>query len=289
MRLMMRLETAARAMGFGFGFVLATVLLGAAPAGAQPRVERVQGVAPWEGERPEKMKRVEVTSKEPVFLRAGPGPDYAIVATAEPEDELRIVARLCDWYSVETEPGHTGWLSAARVKELDPEVHFVADPRRYHRSRSIAFTPVSGLYSAEAQSNSAMIGGRLGYYLTDRFEVEAGVGFTRVERNRDLVEDLFDLHLEEWNYQVFQYQANMNVHVVTGRRLSPFVTGGIGTATSDAKTELAWNAGAGMLFFVKPDTGARLEFRNYHFQAGNQFTRRNTDNIEATIGVTFLF
>ena len=267
----------------------AVAALAAAPLAAQPRVERVDGGQPWEGDRPAQKKRVEVTSDEPVLLRDGPGGQYAIVATAAPEEKLLIVARLGSWYAVETEPGQTGWVSNERVKELDPDVHFITDPRRYHRERSFAFTPVTGLYSAEAQSNSALLGGRLGYYLTDRYEVEAGVGFTRVHRDRDLVEDLFDLQLEEWDYQVFQYQANLNVHIVTGRRLSPFVTGGIGTATSNSKTELAWNAGTGMIFYFKPDTGGRIEIRNYHFEAGNAFTRRTTDNIEASIGITFLY
>jgi len=269
--------------------VLAAALATAPPLAAQPRVEHLDGGQPWEGDRPAQRKRVEVTNGEPVLLRDGPGGQYAIVATAAPEEKLLIVARLGSWYAVETDPGQTGWVSSERVKELDPEVHFIVDPRRYHRERSFAFTPVTGLYSAEAQSNSAVIGGRLGYYLTDRYEVEAGVGFTRVHRDRDLVEDLFDLQLEEWDYQVFQYQANMNVHIVTGRRLSPFVTGGIGTATSNSKTELAWNAGTGMIFYFKPDTGARIELRNYHFEAGNAFTRRTTNNIEAAIGITFLY
>jgi outer membrane beta-barrel protein len=273
----------------GAFILLAAVLLAAPPVVAQPRVERVDGGEPWEGDRPAQRKRVQVTSGEPVLLRDGPGGDYAIVATAAPEEKLLIVARLGTWYAVETDPGQTGWVSSSRVKELDPDVHFIVDPRRYRRERSFVFTPVTGLYSAESQSNSAMIGGRMGYYLTDRYEVEAGIGFTRVHRDRDLVEDLFDLLLEEADYQVFQYQANFNVHIVTGRRLSPFVTGGIGTATSNSKTELAWNAGTGMVYYVKPDTGARIEIRNYHFETGNAFTRRTTDNIEATFGISFLF
>lgn len=264
-------------------------MLGAPSASAQPRVEDLSATAPWEGERPAALKVVEVAGDDAVLLRAGPGGDYAIIATAASGEKLPVVARLGTWYAVESEPGQTGWVAADRVRDLDPDVHFLTDPRRFHRERSFVFTPVTGLYSAESQSNSAVIGGRLGYYLSDRFEVEAGVGFTRVHRDRDLVEDLFDLQLEEWDYQVFQYQANLNAHVLTGRRLSPFLTAGIGTATSNAKTELAWNAGAGMTYFLKPDTGARLEFRNHRFETGNQFTQRVTNNIEATIGVSFLF
>jgi outer membrane beta-barrel protein len=263
---------------------------GALPIRAQPSTDEGPVVHPgWQGERPAGVKRVRVTSDEPVLLRGGPTGDYAIVATASPGQVLRLVARVGTWYAVETEPGHTAWISASRVEELDTEVHFVAEPHRYHRQQSFVFTPISGLYSAEQQSNAAIVGGRLGYYLTDRFEVEAGLGFTKVRRARDEVEEIFDLRLEEPSSQLLQYQANLIVHVVTGRRLGPFVTAGIGTATANSKTELAWNGGAGMLLFATTETAARLEFRNYHFKTGNEFTRRSVDNLEAVVGVSFLF
>jgi outer membrane beta-barrel protein len=230
-----------------------------------------------------------VASDVPVFLRGGPASDYAIVATVSPGQELMVVARVGSWYSVEAEPGHTGWVSAERVEELDPEVHFVVDPRRFDRKARFVFTPISGLYSAEAQSNTAVVGGRLGYYMTNRFEMEAGIGFTRVRRERDDVEEIFDLTLEEAKSQVLQYQANLLVHVIPGRRIDPFATAGIGTATSNAKTELAWNAGTGIMLFATTDTAIRLEIRNYHFKQGNQFTRRSVDNLEAVLGVGFLF
>jgi outer membrane beta-barrel protein len=270
--------------------IAALILLAlvAAPVAAQPRVDE-RAAASWEGERASSGKRVRVTGGTPVLLRGGPGAEYAIVATSHPGEELLLAARVGSWYAVETEPGHTAWIGSTRIEEVDADLHFLSEPHRYHRQRSFVFTPVSGLYSAEQQSNTAMIGGRLGYYLTDRFEAEAGLGFTRVRRERDTVEELFALHLEESSYQVLHYQANLIMHVITGRRLGPFVTAGVGTATSDAKTELAWNAGAGMLLFVNTDTAARIEFRNYHFKTGNQFTRRTVDNIEAVIGVSFLF
>jgi outer membrane beta-barrel protein len=287
----MRGVTAIRAARVIAGTAITLILAGSAqPVGADPLkdAETVPG-AVWEGERPADTKRVRVASEEPVLLRGGPGSEYAIISTAAPGQVMPVVARVGSWYAVETEPGHSGWVSASRVEELDTDVHFVSDPHRYHREENFVFTPVSGLYSAEQQSNAAMIGGRLGYYLTDRYEVEAGIGFTHVERARDEVEELFDLTLEEPDSNLLQYQANFNFHLLPGRRLGPFVTAGIGTATSNAKTDLAWNAGAGMLVFVTTETAARLEFRNYHFKTGNEFTRRTVDNLEAVLGVSFLF
>jgi len=273
------------------GIVVAALTLAAGGAVRAAPLSDVETLptAAWEGERPAGVKRVRVTSEEPVLLRGGPGGDYAIISTAAPGQVMLLVARVGSWYAVETEPGHTGWVSASRVEELDTDVHFVSDPHRYHRQENFVFTPISGLYSAEQQSNAAMIGGRLGYYLTDRYEVEAGIGFTHVHRARDEVEELFDLTLEEPDANLLQYQANLNFHLLPGRRLGPFVTAGIGTATANAKTDLAWNGGAGMLVFVTTETAARLEFRNYHFTTGNEFTRRTVDNLEAIIGVSFLF
>ncbi len=260
-----------------------------APAAPADAVAPPAAAPAWEGEEPNHAKRVRVKSDTPVLLRGGPGGDYAIVATAMPGDILPVAARVGSWYSVGTEPGHTGWISASRVEELDPEVHFITDPHRFHRQQDFVFTPVSGLYSAEQQSNTVIVGGRLGYFLTDRYEVEAGLDFTRVKRARDDVEEIFNLTLEEATSQVLQYQANLLVHVIPGRRLDPFVTGGIGTATSNAKTELAWNAGTGMYVFATTDTAIRVELRDYHFRLGNQFTRRSVDNLEAALGVSFLF
>jgi outer membrane beta-barrel protein len=279
--------------GRGAGFQLAAwcgllccVLAGA--SSAQPRVEERSSEV-WQGRQPAQGKRVRVKGDTQVLLRAGPGGDYAIMATAAPGGEMLLVARVGSWYAVETGPGHTAWVAMSRVEELDPDVHFVTDPYEYRRDQSFNFTPMAGMYSGDQQSNSISLGGRLGYYLTDRYEVEAGVGFTRVERDRDQVEELFALNLEETTFQVFHYQANLNVHVLTGRRLAPFVTAGIGTATSNAKTELAWNAGAGVLYFVTTAAAARFEFRNYSFELGNQFTRRPVNNIEFALGASFLF
>ena len=212
-----------------------------------------------------------------------------MTATAEPEQVLPLVARVGGWYAVESSPGQTAWVVATRVEELDPDLHFITEPYTYRRERSFVFTALSGIYSGEQESNAPLIGGRLGYYLTDRYEIEAGLQFTRVDRQRDLVEDLFDLSLEESTFQILHYQTNVNVHLITGRRLAPYITGGIGTATSNAKTEMAWNAGVGTLFFVTTETAVRLDFRNYHFQTGNQFTRRAVDNLELGIGASFLF
>jgi len=44
-----------------------------------------------------------------------------------------------------------------------------------------------------------------------------------------------------------------------------------------------------MVFYFMPGTCARIELRNHHFEAGYSFDPPTTENIEAAIGITFLY
>ncbi len=254
---------------------------------AQPR-EAERPTPAWVGERAADGSAVEVALGQPVFLRGGPGAAYAIVATAQPGERLPLVARLGDWYAVEVSPGHSGWVREAHVRHIGTG-QFEEEPHRFHRRQSFVFSPLTGMYAGEQQSHALLMGGRFGYFLTESVEFELGIDFSRVDRQRDWVEDLFSLTLEESSFNVLHYQANGVYHVAPGRRLTPFVTAGIGTATTNAKTEWAWNAGGGALYFVRPDAALRLEVRNYHFTMGTALTRRAVDNMALGLGVSVLF
>jgi outer membrane beta-barrel protein len=132
------------------------------------------------------------------------------------------------------------------------------------------------------------VGGRLGYYVLDFVEAEAGVGWTHVVRPQETVENLFGLRLEEEKFHLLFYQMNLTVEVLPGRQMVPFVTAGAGASMLQGSAEPTWNVGLGSRLYLSKKTALRWEVRNYRFISHTDSSPHSNSNFEFILGTSFL-
>jgi outer membrane beta-barrel protein len=224
-------------------------------------------------------------------VRAGPGDGYAIVGIYPGNSTFSVIAKKGDWYNIQLSDTETGWVHSSLCEEYDDlsNLEFRPNPRLYSRIGSFVFTVYGGGYAFDRKSNSFALGGRLGYYLLDFLNVEGGVAWTRVHRPAEIVEELFDLTLEAETFHMLFYHMNLNLEVLPGRQMVPFVTGGVGSTIMLGRTEPSINYGVGTKLFVSKRTLMRWEVRNYRFDSGTDDARRTSNNIEFSFGTSILF
>jgi outer membrane beta-barrel protein len=169
------------------------------------------------------------------------------------------------------------------------DLEYRPNPRLFSRIGSFSFTAYTGGYAFDRKSNSLVLGGRLGYYVFEYVEVEGSVGWTHVVRPAEIVESLFDLTLEEEDFHMLFYAVNLNLKLLPGRQVVPFLTGGGGSSIMQGETEASYNFGAGCDFFARKTAAFRFEFRTYNFDSGVSESRRDNTNFEFSVGSTFLF
>lgn len=235
--------------------------------------------------------RLRVAGTPVAVLRSGPGAQHAIVTTVLEGDVLVVDARSGAWLHATSPDGASGWV---HEKLLSNDVDrrkftFVPDPRRMKRQRTLYFATFFGSYAADREDNGFLYGARMGYALTPRFSFEVGAGRTRVVRNTFVLEQLFNLRLEEETFDVFFYEAGLNVDILPGRRVTPFVAGAVGATILNSRVEPTWSLALGTRAFMTRFMALRWEIRDHHLKAGNQFTRFTGDNVEFSAGAELLF
>ena len=223
--------------------------------------------------------------------RTGPGDRFSIVGVYPKGRSFPVIAKSGDWYDVRLSDTETGWFHASLCKEFDDlsDLEFKPNPKLYSRAGSLVASGYAGGYSFDRKSNSLVIGGRLGYYLFDRLQAEAGVAWTHITRPAEIVESLFGLTLEAEDFDMVYYQINLTYEVLPGRQMVPYLSGGAGSAIMQGETEASFNLGAGTLLFISKRTAMRWEVRAYQFDSGPADARRTNQNIEFTLGTSFLF
>ncbi len=224
-------------------------------------------------------------------VRSGPGPDYSITAVLPEGSSFEVVAKSGPWINVALNRTESGWIHESLCYQYDDlsQLEYRPNPRLYSRVGSFMATAYAGGYSFDRKSNSFTVGGRLGYYLFDFLEFEGGGGWTRIERPQEIVESLFELSLEAEKFNMIFYEMNANVMILPGRRVVPFVSGGVGSSIFRGKTESSINYGAGTLFFFARRAAARWEIRSYQFASGSGNARRDNKNIVFTMGTSLLY
>ena len=224
-------------------------------------------------------------------VRSGPGEEYSIVGVYPKGTVLPVIAKRESWYGVRLNPDETGWINASLCKESDDvsDLEFRANPKLYSRMGSYMLTVYGGGYAFDRKSNSLVIGGRLGYYLFDRVQAEAGLSWTHVHRPAEIVESLFDLALEAEDFHMLFYQMNVVWELLPGRQMVPYLTGGVGSSIMLGRSEPSVNFGAGTRLFLSKRTATRWEVRDFRIQTGSSSARLNNNNIEFTLGTEYLF
>lgn len=236
-------------------------------------------------------KRVKLVGKGDHVVRTGPGDTYAIAGVYEEDESFPVIAKKDEWYGVQLSPSQTGWVHRSLCKELDDlgGLEFKPNPKAYSRTGAYTMSGYAGAYAYDRKSNSLVAGGRLGYYVFDRLQAEAGLAWTHVRRPAEIVESLFGLSLEAEDFHMLFYNMNLTFEVLPGRQMVPFVTGGVGSTIMLGRSESSFNYGAGTTLFLSRRSAMRWEVRSYQFQSGSDNARLHNNNIEFSLGTQVLF
>jgi outer membrane beta-barrel protein len=233
-------------------------------------------------------KKVRINADNSV-VRSGPGNSFSIVGIYEKGAEFVVIAKRDEWYNVRLSDTITGWIHSSLCDEFDDmsDLEFRPNPKLFSRVGTFGLTVYSGGYAFDRKSNSLVLGGRLAYHVIEYVAVEGDVSWTHVVRPAEIVESLFDLALEEESFHMLFYSLNVNVILLPGRQMVPFLTGGVGSSIMQGETETSYNYGIGSMFFLRQEMAARFEFRNYRFDYGTADARREHLNFEFSVGLTF--
>jgi outer membrane beta-barrel protein len=237
------------------------------------------------------IRKVKLDKKPENVVRSGPGDRFAIVSVQPKDATFPVIAKSEDWYNIRISESETGWIHTSLCKEFDDlsDLEFRPNPKLFTRTGSYTLAAYGGAYSFDRKSNSMVLGGRLGYYIFDRLQAEAGVAWTHIVRPAEIVESLFGLTLEEEDFHMLFYHLDLIYEILPGRQMVPFASAGVGSSIMQGETEPSFNFGAGTTLFLSKRTAMRWEFRTYRFQSGPPDARFSNNNIEFTIGTVFLF
>ena len=224
-------------------------------------------------------------------VRSGPGDQFSLAGAYDKGTIFTVHAKNGDWYGVRISEYETGWIHSALCEEFEDmgDLEFRPNPKLYTRTGSYVLSGYAGGYAFDRKSNSLVLGARLGYYVFDRLQAEAGLAWTHINRPAEIVETLFGLTLEAEKFHMLFYSLNLTYEVLPGRQMVPFVTLGAGTAIMRGETEPAFNFGAGTMLYLSKRLAMRWEVRDYRFSTGNGTSRVSNDNIEFTLGTNYLF
>ncbi len=236
-------------------------------------------------------KLVVLTGKPETVLRSGPGGGFAIVGTWPAGTRFSVIAKSGSWIGVKVSDTETGWVHASLCKELDDlsGLQYRPNARLYSRTGSYVLSAYGGAYAYDRKSNSAVIGGRLGYYVFDRVVAEAGVSWTHVRRPAEIVESLFDLRLEAEDFAMLFYQMNVTWELLPGRQMVPYVSGGVGSTLMLGRSTPAVNFGAGTRLFLSKRAAMRWDVRDFRFDNTSTSGVRTNNNVEFTLGTEYLY
>jgi outer membrane beta-barrel protein len=237
------------------------------------------------------VRKVRLVSSGQNVVRSGPGNQFAIAGVYEEGAVFPVIAKSGDWYNVGLSPTETAWVHASLCKEFDDlsDLEFRPNPRLYNRTGTYVLTGYAGAYAFDRKTNSAVFGGKLGYYVFDRVQVEGGLAWTHVERPAEIVESLFGLTLEAEEFDMLSYHFLLTYEILPGRQMVPYVSAGIGSSLMLGESEPAFNYGAGTTLYLSKKTAMRWEFRSYRLHTGPEDARVTNDNVEFTLGASRLF
>jgi len=136
-------------------------------------------------------------------------------------------------------------------------------------------------YGKVAPDNHLLYGGRIGYFVTSRWSLEASY-------------QLFKTHLDAANTVDFKADAlrlNALYNFREGKPLRFHLTAGVGQETTKISsifesTDTSWNGGAGVRYFFTPSFALRGDARYVSTRVGAGLNQTQ-GNVEATLGLTW--
>ena len=164
-------------------------------------------------------------------------------------------------------------------------------------SRDFEFGIFAGTYSADNFGSNTVYGGRLGYHITEDFFLESALGQTTVTDTsfRNILPGgLFPNPRENLRY----YNLSLGYNILPGEiflgkdiaKVSAFyLIAGLGNTEFLNTSHQTFNAGFGTRVFLRSWAALQLDLRDHIFTQDILGTRRNTQNLELTGGVTLFF
>jgi len=236
-------------------------------------------------------RRLRITGEGKNVVRQGPGEHFALAGVYEKGAIFPVIAKSGPWYNIRLSDSETAWIHSDLCEEFEDmnDLEFRPNPKLYTRTGSYVLSAYAGGYAFDRKSNSLVFGARLGYYVFDRVQAEAGLSYTHISRPAEIVESLFGLTLEAEKFHMLFYNLNFTYEILPGRQMVPFVTVGVGSSIMRGDTEPSFNFGAGTQLFLSKRTATRWEVRNYRFSTGAGTSRVSDSNIEFTLATSYLF
>ena len=224
-------------------------------------------------------------------VRSGPGDSFSIAGIYGKDAEFPVIAKSGPWYNVRLSPSETAWVHSSLCEEHDDvsDLEFRPNPKLYTRTGTFIVGGYGGAYAFDRKSNSFVAGGRLGYYVFDRLQVEGGLAWTHIHRSAEIVESLFDLSLEAEDFHMLFYNLNLAWELLPGRQMVPYVTAGVGNSIMRGESEPSINFGGGTSLFISKRAAVRWDVRDHRLDVGSGNSRVRSNNVEFTLGTTFLF
>ena len=155
----------------------------------------------------------------------------------------------------------------------------------------------TGTYATQNFGSSLVYGARAGYHITEDFFVEGVYAQTNVsdELYRQILPGgIFPSQTERLSYYNFSVGVNiLPGEIFLGRRLARpaalYLIGGVGSTKFDDQTRPTFNFGFGYRVMLANWAAIQLDLRDHVFSLDLLGTRRTTQNVELTGGLSFFF
>ena len=138
-------------------------------------------------------------------------------------------------------------------------------------------------YGAFHPENDLLYGGRLGDFLSSRWNLEISAQRLSTKTEFDI------LGVEDADLNLDSYRLNALYNFGAGKRFRPFLTLGIGKEKFGVENfgescDIGWNAGPGFRWFMSPHWNLRMDGRYVHTNVGDEIDE-SQNNIELTLGL----
>jgi outer membrane beta-barrel protein len=164
-------------------------------------------------------------------------------------------------------------------------------------SRDIGIGFFAGTYSTQNFGASGVTGLRLAYHITEDFFVEATLGRSKVsdEAFRNVLPGgIFANRSDKLSYSHFSAGYNLfpgEVFLGKGRAKTTqiYVVGGIGSTNFAGQKKQTFNVGFGGRLMLADWLAVQTDVRDHIYKLDLLGTRKTTQNLEATAGLTVYF
>jgi len=164
-------------------------------------------------------------------------------------------------------------------------------------SRDFVLGAFAGTYSADGYGSNPVTGVRLGYHVSEDAFVEATLGQTLVSDTayRQILPGGIFPSPKQWlRYYDLSFGYNLLPgEIFLGRNIAKvsavYVEAGMGNTQFLQESHQTFQAGLGMRVFLRDWAAVQVDMRDHVFSSDLLGTRRTTQNLELSAGLTFFF